>query len=130
MIIKTKWSAGGGKSAMSIAKYNRDLTNAIVAGHAYLLGFRVYDKESTELIRYRIGKKTAWQKEATSKVVNGKSTYAGDRYSMIEYSPISEAHIRTMKPGQCIIVTPDGYREVKLYLYRDGRKIIDEELSH
>ncbi len=114
--------------AQVIEKYNRDLTNAIVAGHAYLFALRSYDKESTDLIRNRIGKATAWQREATSKVVKGHSTYAGDRYTITEYSPISEAHIRTMKPGECIIVTPDGFREVKLYLFRDAKKIIDEEL--
>ena len=46
----------------------------------------------------------------------------------IEYSPISEEYIRTMKPGECIIVTPDGYREVNLYLYMEERKIIDVAL--
>ena len=113
--------------AQVIEKYNRDTTNAIVAGHAYLFALRSYDKESTDLIRSRIGKKMAWQKEATSKVVHGHSTNAGDRYSMLEYSPVSEEHIRTMKPGECMIITPDGFREVKLYLFRDAKKVIGEK---
>ena len=114
--------------AQVIEKYNRDLTNAVVAGHAYLFAFRVYDKESTELIRDRIGKAMAWQKEATSKVVNGHSVYVGDRYSFTEYVPVSERKIRTLPTGTCIIVTPEGYKEVKLYLYEEAKRIIDEEL--
>jgi len=114
--------------AQVIEKYNRDLTNAIVAGHAYLLAFRVYDKESSDLIRNRIGKSTAWQREATSKVVKGHSVYAGDRYSVTEYVPVSESKIRTLPTGTCIIVTPDGFKEVKLYLFKDAQRIIDNEL--
>lgn len=114
--------------AQVIEKYNRDLTNAIVAGHAYLFAFRVYDKESTELIRDRIGKAMAWQREATSKVVKGHSVYAGDRYSVTEYVPVSESKIRTLPTGTCIIVTPEGFKEVKLYLFKEAKRIIDEEL--
>ena len=61
--------------------------------------------------------------------MHGHSAYAGDRYSMLEYSPVSEEHIRTMKPGDCIIITPDGFREVKLYLFRDAKRIIEEDIK-
>ena len=56
--------------------------------------------------------------------VKGQYVYASDKYSTTEYFPVSEEHLRTMPVGQCIIVTPDGFREVNLYTFQQGKRII------
>ncbi|EDY35177.1 hypothetical protein ABOONEI_2719 [Aciduliprofundum boonei T469] len=114
--------------AQVIEKYGKDSANAVVAGHAYLFALRAYDSASSQLIRSRIGKKQVWQREPQHIQVQGRGVYVADKYSTTEYFPISEEHLRTMPVGQCIIVTPDGFREVNLYTFKEGRKIIKEIL--
>jgi len=110
--------------AQVIEKYGRDSANAVVAGHAYLFALRAYDSASSQLIRSRIGKKQVWQREPVHMQVKGQYVYASDKYSTTEYFPVSEEHLRTMPVGQCIIVTPDGFREVNLYTFQQGKRII------
>jgi type IV secretory pathway TraG/TraD family ATPase VirD4 len=115
--------------AQVIEKYGKDSANAIVAGHAYLFAMRSYDSASSELIRARMGKKQVWQKEPVHRHKDRYSAYIGDKYSVVEYNPVSEEHLRTMKVGQCIIITPDGFREVSLYPFEMGKRIIRDMLG-
>ncbi len=110
--------------AQVIEKYGKDSANAVVAGHAYLFALRAYDSASSQLIRSRIGKKQVWQKEPVHVQSKGKGVYIADKYTATEYFPVSEEHLRTMPVGQCIIVTPDGFREVNLYTFQEGKRII------
>ncbi len=106
--------------------YKKELTEAVVAGHGYVFSFRAWDDRTSKFILERIGKKQFWHYrpvQSSSSTGKGSATIGGE-YQLTEYYPLSEKELRTFRPGECVIITPDGYKKVRLYLYKDGKEII------
>ncbi len=111
-----------------VSTYGKEVTNSVISGHRFIIGFSVTDEESKNVLEQRLGSKEIWQMRPVQiSSYTGRGSYqAGAEYQRLQYKPLDLGDIARWLPGEALILERRGFKKVRFFTHKDGIRRINK----